>query len=182
MKKLYIKLFLTLNILIASFLAVGATILQNSTLADSTKSTLKLSDRRPERPTFIIPYKTDFESFMLKTSLAKNTAKKNPTSKSLSKAITLTNNDIIKSLENVKVYPNPVADQLNVSYTIKKDSNVTIKIMDVLGNEITTLMSQRQSAGEQTSSFNLSAKLSSGFYFVRLTAGTDSVIKRISVQ
>ena len=53
--------------------------------------------------------------------------------------------------------------------------------MDVLGNEILTLLSEHISAGEQTNSFNIASKLSSGFYFVRIVAGSESVIKRISI-
>lgn len=86
-----------------------------------------------------------------------------------------------KILNNVKVYPNPVSDQLNLSYYINKDSNVTIKIMDVLGNEITTLFTERLSAGDQANSFNIASRLASGFYFIRVSVGSEVITKRISV-
>ena len=86
-----------------------------------------------------------------------------------------------KVLNNVKVYPNPVTEQLNLTFLVNKDSNVTIMIMDVLGNEVATLFSERLQAGQQNHSFNIASKLSSGFYFVRLIVGTETVIKRISV-
>ena len=86
-----------------------------------------------------------------------------------------------KVLNNVKVYPNPVSDQLNLSYLITKDANVTIRIMDVLGNEITTLLTERLSAGEQVNSFNIASRLSSGFYFIRVSIAGEIITKRISV-
>jgi len=86
-----------------------------------------------------------------------------------------------KLLNNVQVYPNPVTDQVNLKYELSRSSNVTIKIMDVLGNEIITTFSQRVEAGEKTFSYSLNGKLTRGFYFVRIIAGTESVIKRISV-
>lgn len=86
-----------------------------------------------------------------------------------------------KILANVKVYPNPVSDYLNMTYSLSKDSNVTIRIMDVLGNEITTLFSERQSTGEHSNNFNISSKISSGFYFVRVSVGSEIITKRISV-
>jgi hypothetical protein len=86
-----------------------------------------------------------------------------------------------KILANVKVYPNPVSDYLNMTYSLSKDSNVTIRIMDVLGNEITTLFSERQSTGEHSNTFNISSKISSGFYFVRVSVGSEIITKRISV-
>lgn len=86
-----------------------------------------------------------------------------------------------KLLTDVSIYPNPITDKLNLTYNVKKNTTVSIKIMDVLGNEVITLMAQRVEAGEQRNTFQLSNRLSSGFYFVRMIVGTESVIKRISV-
>jgi hypothetical protein len=87
-----------------------------------------------------------------------------------------------KLLSNVQVYPNPVTDQINVKYSLSRNSNVSIKIMDVLGNEVVTLFSRRVEPGSDLKySGNLGNKLQSGFYFVRVVVGTESVIKRISI-
>jgi hypothetical protein len=86
-----------------------------------------------------------------------------------------------KLLNNVQVYPNPVTDQINLKYDLSRYSNVTIKIMDVLGNDIITLFSQRLEPGEKVYNYSLNSKLTRGFYFIRIVAGTESVIKRISV-
>jgi hypothetical protein len=86
-----------------------------------------------------------------------------------------------KLLSNVKVYPNPVASEINVSYHLNKEVNVTIKIMDFLGNEITTLLSQKIPSGNQDHTFNISSKLNSGLYFIRFIAGNETIVKRISV-
>jgi hypothetical protein len=88
-----------------------------------------------------------------------------------------------KLLNNVQVYPNPigVADQINLKYDLSRYSNVTIKIVDVLGNDIITLFNQRLEPGEKTYTYPLNNKLTRGFYFVRIIAGTESIIKRISV-
>ena len=53
--------------------------------------------------------------------------------------------------------------------------------MDVLGNDITTLFSQRVEPGDHNINYAVNNKLSRGFYFVRVVAGTESIIKRISV-
>lgn len=86
-----------------------------------------------------------------------------------------------KLLTDVSIYPNPITDKINVTYIVKRNTNVSIKIMDVLGNEVLTLMAQRVEAGEQKNTFQLSNRLSSGFYFVRMIVGTESIIKRISI-
>ena len=87
-----------------------------------------------------------------------------------------------KLLSDVEVYPNPVTDQLNLKYVVSRNTNVSIKIMDVLGNDIATVYQSRTvDIGEQKFSYSLNGRLSRGFYFVRIAAGTESVIKRISV-
>ena len=53
--------------------------------------------------------------------------------------------------------------------------------MDALGNEITTLLSQRLSSGEQSQGFMINGKLNSGYYFIRIMAGSETIVKRIQV-
>jgi hypothetical protein len=86
-----------------------------------------------------------------------------------------------KLLNDVDVSTNQANDQVNFRYVLSRNSNVSIKIMDVLGNDVLTVQQQRVDLGEQKFSFPLNNKLSRGFYFVRINAGTESVIKRISV-
>lgn len=87
-----------------------------------------------------------------------------------------------KLLTNVQIYPTTITDQINIKYTVSRNSNVTIKILDVLGNNVATLLSERVESGEQKFARLLSSnKLTSGFYFLRVTVGTESVIKRITI-
>jgi hypothetical protein len=86
-----------------------------------------------------------------------------------------------KLLSDVEVYPNPATDQINLKYVISRNTNVSIKIMDVLGNDLLNVFSQRVDLGEQKFSYSINNKLSRGFYFVKIVAGTESVIKRISI-
>lgn len=86
-----------------------------------------------------------------------------------------------KLLTDVQVYPNPVTDQINIKYALSRNALVTVKVMDVLGNEVMTLVSQRIGSGEQSFTYPINNKLARGFYFIRVVAGTESVIKRISV-
>jgi hypothetical protein len=79
------------------------------------------------------------------------------------------------------VYPNPITDQINLKLALSRNSIVTVKVMDVLGNDVVTLLAQRVESGEQNFSYPLNSKLARGFYFIRVVAGTESVIKRISV-
>jgi hypothetical protein len=86
-----------------------------------------------------------------------------------------------KLLQDVDVFPNPATDQINFKFTLSHNTNVNIKIMDVLGNAVMNVMQQRLDVGEQKYTVYVANKLPRGFYFARITAGTESVIRRISI-
>lgn len=86
-----------------------------------------------------------------------------------------------KILTVLKVYPNPVDDQINVSLKLERETNLSIKVMDLLGNEVITLMNERSPSGEITKSFTIPNRLNSGIYFLRIVAGAETSVKRISV-
>ena len=87
-----------------------------------------------------------------------------------------------KLINNVKVFFNPIAEQVSVNFKLGKQATVTIKIMDALGNEVANLMNGRLDAGLQNLSFDGVSKLNPGVYFVRVSSGTETVIKRFSVR
>ncbi|PUV21335.1 MULTISPECIES: T9SS type A sorting domain-containing protein [Sphingobacterium] len=90
--------------------------------------------------------------------------------------------DTEKLINNVKVFYNPIAEQVNLSFKLAKSSSVSIKVMDALGNEILQLMNGNLDAGIQNLSFEHGGKLTTGFYFVRVVAGSETVVKRFSVR
>ncbi|MCL7988886.1 T9SS type A sorting domain-containing protein [Sphingobacterium sp. lm-10] len=87
-----------------------------------------------------------------------------------------------KVITNVKVFYNPVAEQVAVSFKLSKLSSVSIRVMDALGNEVMGLMNGDLDGGIQSLNFDTSSKLPAGFYFVRVTSGSETVIKRISIR
>jgi len=66
-------------------------------------------------------------------------------------------------------YPNPFNPSTNISYTLPVGSFVTLKVYDLLGREINTLVKGNQDAGSYKVNFDGSA-LSSGIYIYKLTA------------
>ena len=87
-----------------------------------------------------------------------------------------------KAITNVKVFFNPVAEQVAVSFKLSKLSHVSIRVMDALGNEVMGLMNGELDGGVQSLSFDTNGKLAAGFYFVRVTCGSETIIKRISIR
>ncbi len=77
-------------------------------------------------------------------------------------------------------YPNPFNPTTDIEYSIPKNANVTLKVYDMLGKEVATLVNKQQDAGTYIATWNAS-KFSSGVYFYRLTAGSFVQTKRMSL-
>jgi hypothetical protein len=67
-------------------------------------------------------------------------------------------------------YPNPFNPTTKIKYAVPQPSQVQIKVFDVLGNEIETLVNEEKSAGTYEITWD-AASLPSGVYFYRLQAG-----------
>lgn len=67
-------------------------------------------------------------------------------------------------------YPNPFNPTTFIEYSVPEASNVELKVYDILGNEITTLVNDFQSAGVYRADFNAS-DLASGMYIAQIKAG-----------
>ncbi len=72
-------------------------------------------------------------------------------------------------------YPNPFNPYTQINYQIPKDNHVTLKIYNLLGQEIITLIDDQLTAGSHTATWNgrdsSSNKVSAGIYFCTMEAG-----------
>jgi hypothetical protein len=75
-------------------------------------------------------------------------------------------------------YPNPFNPVTKINFALPKQGFVTLKIYDVLGREVRTLVNEVKSAGTFAVDFNAS-EFSSGVYFYKLEADGFSDIKRM---
>ncbi len=75
-------------------------------------------------------------------------------------------------------YPNPFNPTTKINFAIPKQGLVTMKIYDVLGREVRTLVNEVKQAGNYTVDFN-ATEFASGVYFYKLTSGDFSDIKRM---
>jgi len=87
-----------------------------------------------------------------------------------------------KLIQNVKVFYNPVAEQIVLNFKLSKQSTVSVKMMDALGNEVLNLMNGKLDEGQQNLAFEANGKLTTGIYFVRVNSGAEVVVKRMSVR
>jgi hypothetical protein len=75
-------------------------------------------------------------------------------------------------------YPNPFNPSTAINFQLSATSHVTLKVFDVLGREVTTLVDETRHAGKHSVSFD-ARELPSGVYFYRLTAGGAVETKRM---
>ncbi|MBZ0200903.1 MAG: endonuclease [Ignavibacteriaceae bacterium] len=80
-------------------------------------------------------------------------------------------------------YPNPFNPSTNIAFSIPEASEVTIKIFDMLGREVTTLINGFYNAGEHRVTFDASSfgGLSSGLYIYQLNAGSFRSVKKMNL-
>ena len=77
-------------------------------------------------------------------------------------------------------YPNPFNPVTNLEFGIPDLGFVTLKIYDVIGRELVTLVNEIKKPGYYKVTFNAS-DLSSGVYFYRMTAGDFVAVKKFLV-
>lgn len=80
----------------------------------------------------------------------------------------------------LKLYPNPASNQVNIEFTLKNADEVTVSVTDAIGNIVLMSDAVLMDGGLNHVSINGSS-LSEGFYFVNLKVGTEVVTKRVSI-
>jgi GH35 family endo-1,4-beta-xylanase len=75
-------------------------------------------------------------------------------------------------------FPNPFNPATTIQYSISKISNVSLKVFDMLGREVQTLVNTQQAPGQYAVTLN-AQNLGSGVYFYRLNAGSFTETKKL---
>jgi hypothetical protein len=75
-------------------------------------------------------------------------------------------------------YPNPFNPSTNIKYSIPADGNVSLKVYDLLGKEVATLVNEPQQAGTFDVVFD-GANLASGVYYYQLITGELTATKKL---
>ena len=76
-------------------------------------------------------------------------------------------------------YPNPFNPGTTISWKSNISAHQTLKVYDVTGKEIATLVDEYKSAGSYSVDFKMNNEFSSGIYFYKLTAGNFVETKKM---
>jgi hypothetical protein len=113
-------------------------------------------------------------------------------SMALDQAISLATNDepILELSEDVvsptefglaQNYPNPFNPMTTIQYTLKDPAMVSLKVYDLVGHEVVSLVQAYQGAGQHTVQFN-GERLTSGTYIYRIQAGSFRETKKLTLM
>ena len=75
-------------------------------------------------------------------------------------------------------YPNPFNPVTEISYSVPFSGPISLKVYDLLGAEVSTVVDKIQDAGFYTAQFD-GSHLSSGVYFYRLTSQENTITKKL---
>lgn len=78
-------------------------------------------------------------------------------------------------------YPNPVATQLKIDYTMNTNGLVKISVIDMRGTEVDVLVNNQKQVGDYQTSYDVNA-LQTGTYFVKMETAEGSIVKKILVR
>lgn len=101
--------------------------------------------------------------------------------------IDLEKENIPKQFSLLQNYPNPFNPSTVISYQLPARSQVSLKVYDILGREVVTLVNEVQDAGFYNYHFSInnlltekqSYQLSSGVYFYKLQSGENFIVKKM---
>ncbi|HEY3295006.1 MAG TPA: C25 family cysteine peptidase [bacterium] len=77
-----------------------------------------------------------------------------------------------------EAYPNPFNPTTELQFDLPRAGNATLRVYDMLGRDVATLVDGHRAAGTYTVSFN-ATNLPSGLYFARLTAGSNTQVRKL---
>jgi photosystem II stability/assembly factor-like uncharacterized protein len=88
------------------------------------------------------------------------------------------NSEIPESFILHQNYPNPFNPATKINYELRVTNYVLLKVFDILGNEISTIVIEKQNPGNYSYDFN-GENFPSGVYFYKLTVGDYTAVKRM---
>ena len=89
-----------------------------------------------------------------------------------------TASNVPSSFELMQNYPNPFNPSTRISYSLAKPSKVLLRVYDILGQQVQTLVNREQAAGNYTVTFD-AQNLASGVYFYQIQADNFVATKKL---
>ena len=90
-------------------------------------------------------------------------------------------NDETGKQYGVSVYPNPAGEDAYINFNLSEPTNVSVKVVDLLGNVIAMPLNKTFGVGSKVESLNFS-NISNGSYLLIIQFGNDKVMKQVVIN
>ena len=85
-------------------------------------------------------------------------------------------------LNDITTYPNPAVGQIKLQYNLHQQAEVSVSVINILGNELLNIPSSVHEAGVNVDIIDFQGKLSKGIYYIRIRSRGEVQMKRIFVE
>ncbi|HSW56370.1 MAG TPA: T9SS type A sorting domain-containing protein [Ignavibacteriaceae bacterium] len=96
-------------------------------------------------------------------------------------AVSVNENNLFNTYYLFQNYPNPFNPSTRINYNVGEPGLVQLKVYNILGVEVATLVNEQQNSGNYTVGFN-AAKLSSGVYFYSLSVNNFTQTRKMILE
>lgn len=96
-------------------------------------------------------------------------------------SLSVNENNLLNNYQLYQNYPNPFNPSTSISYTVGEAGMVQLKVYNVLGVEVATLVNEQKNSGNYTANFN-AARLSSGVYFYSLSVNSFTQTRKMILE
>ncbi|MAT59031.1 MAG: hypothetical protein CMF23_13760 [Ignavibacteriae bacterium] len=94
--------------------------------------------------------------------------------------VSVENDNLLPSFYLSQNYPNPFNPSTSIEYSVPNNDYVNLKVYDVLGNEVASLVNENKNVGKYKVTFN-GSELSSGIYFYKLQIGKLNQVRKMAL-
>lgn len=116
------------------------------------------------------------------TAVTRNNIESDPTPSSEG-GVVVSNDEEVFEIEKFTLsqnYPNPFNPSTEIKFNLAETGFTSLKVYDMLGRQVSTLVSENMTSGSHTVSFNAS-NLASGIYIYRLTSKNSTLTRRMTL-
>ena len=82
----------------------------------------------------------------------------------------------------VEVYPNPASDYMTISYSLDSKANVTIKLIDAEGRNVSGIVSEARTPGTWEETYAINNLVKPGLYFLTIQYGSQLFVKKVIIK
>ena len=86
------------------------------------------------------------------------------------------------NISGFNVFPDPAYEFITISYTLSSTAIVNIRLINIVGDDVASILNESQVPGQYTNTYSLKNDLTPGIYFVNINSNNQSFISKVFIQ